>query len=87
MSSQRRATPLVHDLESLRASTAAVISRVEAAAVLGVDPRSVAQAIQNGDLPAVRIGSRMFIKRVPFLRMLTEEQNENDESHDRDSSL
>ena len=39
------------DLEDLRASRAAVVTIAQAAAILGVDARTVSRAIHNGELP------------------------------------
>jgi excisionase family DNA binding protein len=58
------------DLEDLRASRAAVVTIAQAAAILGVDARTVSRAIQNGELPALRLGRRLLIPRVPLLACL-----------------
>lgn len=60
-------------LEELQASTAATITRTAAAEVLGVNPRTVGRGIEDGSIPAIRIGRRVVIPRLPFLRMLTGE--------------
>ena len=49
------------DLEELRACRSAVITIADAAAVLGVDARTVSRAVQSGELPALRVGRRLLI--------------------------
>jgi excisionase family DNA binding protein len=58
------------DLEELRISRAAVVTVAEAAAVFGVDVRTVTRAIENGELPALRLGRRVLIPRLPLLAAL-----------------
>lgn len=58
------------DLEELRISRAAVVTVAEAAAVFGVDVRTVTRAIENGELPALRLGRRVLIPRLPLLTAL-----------------
>jgi excisionase family DNA binding protein len=58
------------DLEDLRISRAAVVTVAQAAAVFGVDVRTVARAIENGELPALRLGRRVLIPRLPLLAAL-----------------
>ena len=58
------------DLEDLRTSHAAVVTIAQAAAVLGVDVRTVSRAIHNGELPALRLGRRLLIPRLPLLDCL-----------------
>ncbi len=58
------------DLEELRISRAAVVTVAQAAAVFGVDVRTVTRAIENGELPAVRLGRRVLIPRLPLLAAL-----------------
>jgi excisionase family DNA binding protein len=55
------------DLDELRISRAAVVTVVQAASVFGVDVRTVTRAIENGELPAVRLGRRVLIPRLPLL--------------------
>jgi excisionase family DNA binding protein len=57
-------------LDELRASRSAVVTVAQAAAVLGVDVRTVSRAIQNGELPALRLGRRVLIPRLPLLTVL-----------------
>jgi excisionase family DNA binding protein len=54
------------DLEELRLSRAAVVTVAQAAAVFGVDVRTVSRAIENGELPALRLGRRVLIPRLPL---------------------
>jgi excisionase family DNA binding protein len=58
------------DLEELRICRAAVVTVAQAAAVFGVDVRTVTRAIENGELPAVRLGRRVLIPRLPLLAAL-----------------
>ena len=58
------------DLEELRACRSAVITIADAAAVLGVDARTVSRAVQSGELPALRVGRRLLIPRLPLLARL-----------------
>jgi excisionase family DNA binding protein len=58
------------DLEELRISRAAVVTVAQAAAVFGVDVRTVARAIENGELPDLRLGRRVLIPRLPLLAAL-----------------
>ena len=58
------------DLDELRISRAAVVTVAQAAAVFGVDVRTVARAIENGELPALRLGRRVLIPRLPLLAAL-----------------
>lgn len=59
------------NLEDLKSSTAATITRQQAAEVLGVDPRTVTQGIADGAIPGIKIGRRTVIPREPFVAMLT----------------
>jgi excisionase family DNA binding protein len=56
-------------IETLRESASATITRGEAAAVLGVDPRTVSAGIREGNIPSIKIGRRVLIPRVRFLSM------------------
>jgi excisionase family DNA binding protein len=58
------------DLVELRASRSAVVTISDAAAVLGVDARTVSRAVQNGELPALRVGRRLLIPRLLLLACL-----------------
>ncbi|WP_041795224.1 excisionase family DNA-binding protein [Modestobacter italicus] len=58
------------DLEELRACRSAVITIADAAAVLGVDARTVSRAVQCGELPVLRVGRRLLIPRLPLLARL-----------------
>lgn len=57
-------------IDTLRGSRSLVITRTEAAAALGVDPRTVTAGVENGTIPAVRLGRRLVIPREKFLRLL-----------------
>jgi excisionase family DNA binding protein len=58
------------DLEELRDSRSAVVTVAQAASVFGVDVRTVTRAIESGELPAVRLGRRVLIPRLPLLAAL-----------------
>lgn len=58
------------NLEDLRASGSAVVTIAQAASVFGVDVRTVTRAIENGELPVVRLGRRVLIPRLPLLAVL-----------------
>ena len=58
------------NLEDLKASRSAVVTVAQAASVFGVDVRTVTRAIQNGELPALRLGRRVLIPRLPLLACL-----------------
>ena len=58
------------DLDELRISRAAVVTVAQAASVFGVDVRTVTRAIENGELPVVRLGRRVLIPRLPLLAAL-----------------
>lgn len=60
----------IRTLEELENSPKAVLTQVEAGAVLGVDRRTVSAGIKAGNIPAIQIGRRVVIPREPFLRML-----------------
>jgi excisionase family DNA binding protein len=53
----------------LRESRSLVITRAEAAAALGVDPRTVTAGVENGSIPSVKLGRRVVIPREKFLRI------------------
>lgn len=56
-------------IDDIRASTAATISRTEAAAALGVDPRTVSAGIAAGNIPAIQLGRRVLIPRAKFIAL------------------
>ena len=56
--------------EELLKSTEAVISRKDAASVLGCDPRQVSKAIKAGKIPSIPLGKREYILREPFIALL-----------------
>jgi excisionase family DNA binding protein len=58
------------DLDELRSSRAAVVTVAQAASVFGVDVRTVTRAIENGELPALRLGRRVLIPRLSLLAAL-----------------
>ena len=58
------------NLEDLLSSRSAVVTLAQAASVFGVDVRTVTRAIENGDLPALRLGRRVLIPRLLLLAAL-----------------
>ena len=75
------------NLEELRMSRAAVVTVAQAASVFGVDVRTVTRAIVNGELPALRLGRRVLIPRLPLLAALGVEVDDSlTEVHDASSS-
>ncbi|WP_432277331.1 helix-turn-helix domain-containing protein [Klenkia sesuvii] len=58
------------DLNDLVRSSSAVVTVAEAADLLGVDVRTVSRAMNNGDLPALRVGRRLLIPRLPLMAYL-----------------
>lgn len=56
-------------IDTLRNSRSLVITRTDAAAALGVDPRTVTAGIENGTIPSVKLGRRVVIPREKFLRI------------------
>ena len=56
-------------IDTLRGSRSLVITRTEAAAALGGDPRTVTAGVENGPIPSVRLGRRLVIPREKFLRL------------------
>ena len=56
-------------IDTLRGSRSLVITRTEAAAALGVDPRTVTAGVENGTIPSVRLGRSLVIPREKFLRL------------------
>ncbi|MDZ7917598.1 MAG: helix-turn-helix domain-containing protein [Rhodococcus sp. (in: high G+C Gram-positive bacteria)] len=60
------------DLAWLKKSTAAALTRTEVAEVFGIDKRTVTRGIDDGTIPAIKIGRRVLIPREPLLAMLTQ---------------
>ncbi|MBC9927413.1 MULTISPECIES: helix-turn-helix domain-containing protein [unclassified Leucobacter] len=63
------AIPPEPDLSTLRSSGSLTITRKDAAAALGVDPRTVTAGIESGAIPAVKLGRRVLIPRAKFLKL------------------
>ena len=75
------------NLNDLKASRSAVVTVAQAASVFGVDVRTVSRAIENGELPALRLGRRVLIPRLPLLAVLGVTVHDTvTEAHDADSS-
>lgn len=51
----------------LRTTDREALNRAEVARLLGVDARTLDHAIQDGTIPAIRLGRRVLIPRRPFL--------------------
>lgn len=64
--------PATLTLDEARSSAAATITIKDAAAIAGVNPRTLGAALEihGGDIPARRIGRRVVIPREAFLRWI-----------------
>ena len=51
------------------ASDRPALTTSEVAKLLRIDTRTVTRAIDDGDIPAVRIGKKWFVPRLPFIAM------------------
>ena len=58
-----------NQLLGLQASTSLTITKKEAAAALGVDPRTLTSGIEAGNIPAIKLGRRVVIPREKFLKL------------------
>lgn len=56
-------------LTEIRALRSLTITKAMAAAALGVDPRTVTAGIENGNIPAIKLGRRVLIPREKFLAL------------------
>lgn len=54
--------------EELRTSDRIALTPTEVARLLGVDRRTVSRAIEDGDLPGVRVRRKLFIPRLAFVQ-------------------
>ena len=61
----------IRDWEGLRASDRVALTPTEVSRLLGVDRRTISRAIEDGDLPSVRIGRKLSISRVASSRSAT----------------
>lgn len=59
--------PAITTWAELRTTDREVLNRAEVARLLAIDPRTVDHGIDDGTIPAVRIGRRVLIPRRPFL--------------------
>lgn len=66
MSNHTIAAPITTWAEA-RTTDREVLNRAEVAALLTVDARTVDHAIEDGTIPAIRLGRRVLIPRRPFL--------------------
>jgi excisionase family DNA binding protein len=62
--------PPQRDIEWLRTTKAATITRAEAAELLGVDQRTITRAVADGQIPSLQVGRRVLIPRIPLLARL-----------------
>ncbi len=58
------------NLDEALASRAAAFTITDVASLLDVDTRTVSRAVEDGQLPALRIGRRILIPRLPLLALL-----------------
>lgn len=56
-------------IDDIRNMTTVAITRTQGAQALGVDPRTVTAAIENGSIPSVKLGRRVLIPRLAFLAL------------------
>lgn len=61
----------IESMDDLRASTKVALTQSETAHLMHVDRRTIARAIEAGELPCIRLGRRVLIPREPLLAMLT----------------
>lgn len=59
----------IASIAEIRASDSLTITRKEAAAALGVDPRTVTAGIEAGNIPGIKLGRRVLIPREKFLKL------------------
>jgi excisionase family DNA binding protein len=45
------------------------VSATEVAKILGLDPRTVSRAIEDGEIPAVKIGRQQLVPKNALLKM------------------
>lgn len=62
----------IQEVQQMSGATLAVRAGAE---VMGCDPRTIYRGIEDGTIPGIKIGRRVMILRIPFLRMLTGETN------------
>lgn len=60
----------ITNIQELKSTTNAVITRSDAARLLGIEARTVTKAIAEGTFPALLIGSHTFMLREPFIAVL-----------------
>ena len=58
---------------------AATLSVTEAAALLGLGRAAAYRAVHRGDLPCIRVGTRLLILRGPLERILNGEALDGDD--------
>ncbi|KUF06775.1 helix-turn-helix domain-containing protein [Leucobacter sp. G161] len=62
-------------LAEARESTLAAITRAEAGAIAGVDPRTITAGIKDGTIPAIKLGRRVLIPREKFIKLFEVEDD------------
>ena len=66
----QHAAPPSIDIDWLRTTRRATLTRTELATLLHVDQRTVNKAIQDGEIPAVRLGRRILIPAAKIRELL-----------------
>lgn len=61
------------NLKELHESDLFILTRAEVARIMRIDVRTLAHAIDAGDVPCIHLGKRVMIPREPLLRLLTDE--------------
>lgn len=56
-------------LSDIAAMTKPTLNRTEVASFMGCDPRTVTVGIQDGTIPAIKLGRRVLIPREKFLKL------------------
>jgi excisionase family DNA binding protein len=60
----------INTIDEARSSTLAALTVAEAAHLMRVDPRTLRAAAKAGDIPSVKVGSRVLIPREKFLALV-----------------
>lgn len=64
----------IRSLEDLEKSNRATITLKEAAEICGVDRRTFAKGVEEGSVPSIRLGRRIIIPKMPFIKLLKGEE-------------
>jgi excisionase family DNA binding protein len=65
------------DRKWLEETTAVALTRAEVADLMDVDVRTVSRAIEDGQLPSIRLGRRVLVPRLALLALLGDENTEH----------